>query len=159
MFPFSALLSHAELTQRKPASAQAVEARRATRQMRYGNLTLFPRMEYAEISRRRSQAVEKPVVIASISNVSSTGVGLILSEELPSGLEFDVAWPQGQFPVPLRFSVVHSQPVSAGMYRTGAVLVDGVMPEEAMPTDFVSMEQPDEDIGVGDHPATRTEAA
>ena len=144
MFPFSALLTHAELTQRKSGSSQAVEARRAPRRMRYGNLTLFPRVEESQDVVRIIEPVNGPRVIASISNVSATGVGLILSEELPGGLEFDVTWPQGEFPVPLRFSVVHSQAVSAGMYRTGAILIQGIIPEEAVPGDFVSTQSPDE---------------
>jgi PilZ domain len=144
MFPLTALLSHAELTRRKSTNAEAVEARRAPRRTRYGNLTLFPRVEHPESMVPQVQYEEDPCVIASISNVSESGVGLILSEELPDGLEFDVEWPQGEYPVPLRFEVVHSRAMSAGMYRVGARLLIGVLPEEPLPTDFVSTEQPDE---------------
>ena len=52
MFPLSALLAHAELkTRAKRPSAEppsAAEARRAVRITRYGNLTLYPRVERAE---------------------------------------------------------------------------------------------------------------
>ena len=144
MFPLSALLSHAELTRRRSSAPEVVEARRARRHKRYGNLTLFPRIEHAEPMVDSGETVEEPRVIASISNVSTTGVGLILSEELPGGLEFDCEWPQGEFPVPLRFEVVHSKAVSAGMYRVGARLIAGVLPEEPVPTNYVSKEQPEE---------------
>jgi hypothetical protein len=145
MFPMSALLSHAELTRRKTPSHQASECRRAIRCTRHGNLTLFPRVEHATPMDDSFVAeIDEPRVIASISNVSTTGVGLIVDEELPSGLEFDVAWPQAKFPIPLRFEVVHSQPVSGGMYRTGARLVAGVLPVEPTPSNFVNNEQPDE---------------
>ena len=153
MFPMSALLTHAELTKRKSSTVDVGEARRATRRMRYGNLTLFPRVEHAEPLVDQEIIDEEPRVIASISNVSSTGVGLILSEELPSGLEFDVDWhiggARGGSPVALTFEVVHSRPVSAGMYRTGARLIAGILPEEPVPTEFVSQEMPvrsDEDF-------------
>jgi len=148
MFPMSALLSHAELTKRKTSNKQAAEGRRAVRFNRHGNLTLFPRVERGQpIERptgRTAESQEEPTVVASISNVSTTGVGLILSEELPNGLEFDVQWPQSKFPVPLRFEVVHSQQVSAGLYRTGARLVAGVLPAEPMPLNYINQEQPDE---------------
>ena len=149
MFPLTALLSHAELTRRRSPGVEAVEARRAPRRVRHGNLTLFPRVERAVPVVASNEPVEEPRVIASISNVSSSGVGLILSEELPGGLEFDCEWPQGEFPVPLRFEVVHSQALSAGMYRVGARLIIGVLPEEAVPTDFVS-EQQSEDVEISE---------
>lgn len=143
MFPLSALLSHAELTARPVPASNVGEARRAPRRMRYGNLTLFPHVERAEpINDQDSMVEEEPRVIASISNVSSSGVGLILSEELPAGLEFDADFQDSEFPHPLRFQVVHSRPVSAGMYRTGARLIAGVIPEEPVPTQFVSQEMP-----------------
>ncbi len=142
MFPMSALLTHAELTKKRSSVTNVGEARRANRRMRYGNLTLFPRVERAESLVAQSAIEEEPRVIASISNVSSSGVGLIVNEELPAGLEFDVNWQHGEFPVPLTFEVVHSRPVSAGMYRTGARLIAGVLPEEESPTEFVSMEIP-----------------
>ena len=104
--------------------------------------------------------MEPPRVIASISNVSSTGMALLLAEELPAGLEFDVDWREGEFPVPLRFEVVHSQPMSAGLYRVGARLIVGIMPEERVPTDFVSMEQPaDTELEIGDDSVNVEEAA
>jgi hypothetical protein len=160
MFPLSALLSHAELTKRKSTGAASVEARRAPRRTRYGNLTLFPRVEQAEPVVASRQPVEPPRVIASISNVSTTGLGLLLSDELPHGLEFDVDWREGEFPVPLRFEVVHSQPMSAGLYRVGARLIVGIMPEEPVPTDFVSMEQPaDSELQIGDETDASEEAA
>jgi hypothetical protein len=142
----SALLTHAELTKRQSSTMDVGEARRAPRRMRHGNLTLFPRVERAEPINGQSIIEEQPRVIASISNVSSTGVGLVLSEELPQGLEFDVDWSIGGFggesPIPLTFEVVHSLPVSAGMYRTGARLIIGILPEEPTPTDFASAEIP-----------------
>jgi hypothetical protein len=151
MFPLSALLSHAELNKRKSSAVESVEARRATRQTRYGNLTLFPRVEQAQPIAASRLPMDPPRVIASISNVSASGLGLILAEELPDGLEFDVDWRGGEFPVPLRFEVVHSQPMSAGLYRVGARLIVGIMPEEPVPTDFVSMEQPaDPELEIGD---------
>jgi hypothetical protein len=155
MFPLSALLAHAELkTRAKRPSAEppsAEEARRAVRITRYGNLTLYPRVERAEtvdmgdpfapgesMSSEVIDAVwEEPRVIATLSNVSTSGVGLILSEELPAGLEFDVNWEEGERPGPVRFEVVHTQPLSAGMYRTGARLVAGELPAEPVPTPFV----------------------
>jgi hypothetical protein len=142
----SALLTHAELRKRSSSTVDVGEARRAPRRMRYGNLTLFPRVERAEPLIDQGIIDEEPRVIASISNVSSTGVGLIVSEELPAGLEFDVEWRIGAFggesPIPLTFEVVHSRPVSAGMYRTGARLIAGILPEEPIPTQFVSTEMP-----------------
>jgi hypothetical protein len=142
----SALLTHAELTKRPSSTVDVGEARRAPRRMRYGNLTLFPRVERAEPTSDHDIIDEEPRVIASISNISTTGVGLILSEELPAGLEFDVDWRIGNFgqeaSVPLTFEVVHSRPVSAGMYRTGARLIAGLLPEEPLPTQFVSTEMP-----------------
>ena len=141
MFPLAELLSHAELNKRK-SRIESVEARRAPRRTRYGNLTLFPIVERGEPVADDDGIIEEPRVAASISNVSSTGVGLILSEELPSGLEFDCQWPCGEYPLPLRFEVVHSQPISAGMYRVGARLLAGVLPEEAVPTEFVRHEPP-----------------
>jgi hypothetical protein len=145
MFPMSALLSHAELTRRKTSNKQAVDARRSRRCTRHGNLTLFPRVEIgiAEDS-SFDDLTDPPRVIASISNVSTTGVGLILSEELPDGLEFDVEWPESKTREPLRFEVVHSKPVSGGMYRTGARLVAGELPPEPVSSNFVNQEQPDE---------------
>ena len=160
MFPLSALLSHAELTKRKSDGATPVDARRAPRRTRYGNLTLFPRVEQAEPVVASRQPAESPRVIASISNVSSTGLGLLMSDELPSGLEFDIEWREGEFPVPLRFEVVHSQPMSAGLYRVGARLIVGIMPEEPVPTDFVSMEQPaDAELQINEEPISPEEAA
>jgi hypothetical protein len=140
MFPLTALLSHAELNRRNrrpQPTIESVEARRATRRTRYGNLTIFPVVEHGEPMADDDGEFEEPRLAASISNVSTTGVGLILSEELPDGLEFDCQWPEGEFPIPLRFEVVHSQPISAGMYRTGARLIAGVLPEEQSPSEFV----------------------
>ena len=142
----SALLSHAELTQKKASNKQSSEARRAMRCTRHGNLTLFPRVELGEPVDAIIDVVETPRVIASISNVSTSGVGLIVDEELPSGMEFDVEWPQARFPVPLRFEVVHSRPVAGGMYRTGARLVAGILPAEPVSANLVNVEQPDEVI-------------
>lgn len=150
MFPMSALLSHAELTKRKTAGNQPTDARRSRRTTRHGSLSLFPRVERAEridtLFDATDQPQEPPRVPASISNVSTSGVGLIMHEELPAGLEFDVEWPHAKQMIPLRFEVVHSQPVSAGMYRTGARLVAGVLPEEPVPSNYVSLEQPDEEM-------------
>ena len=80
---------------------------------------------------------EEPRVVASISNVSTSGVGLILEDELPTGLQFDVNWEEGESPGPVRFEVVHTKPLSAGLYRTGARLVAGELPVEPVPTPFV----------------------
>ncbi len=125
---------------------EAVEARRAPRRSRYGNLTLYPLIEHADMEVAPRHPVEEPRVIASLSNVSTTGVGLILSEELPDGLEFDCHWPEGEYPIPLRFEVVHSRAVSAGMYRVGARLIVGVLPEEPVPSNFVSTDESEEEI-------------
>jgi hypothetical protein len=152
----SALLSHAELTRPRSTRAQSAEARRAPRRTRYGNLTLFPRVENALPESPVREAMEEPRVIASISNISTTGLGLILSEELPRGLEFDVDWNEGESPVPLRFEVVHSQPVSAGMYRTGARLIAGELPEPQVPTDFVNMDQSDPEQDATDAVSDKT---
>ncbi len=141
MFPLTALLTHAELSKKK-FKTESLEARRAPRRTRYGNLTLFPIVERAEPTFEESAEIDEPRIGASISNVSETGVGLILSENLPSGLEFNCQWPVGEYAIPLRFEVVHSQPISAGMYRTGARLVAGVMPEEQVPSEFVRREEP-----------------
>jgi hypothetical protein len=144
MFPLSTLLSHAELTTRSSDVTNVGEARRAPRRARYGNLTLFPHVERGEIQDANVVLDEdEPRVIACISNVSATGVGLIVSEELPSGLEFDVDWDHEERPVPLRFEVVHCRPVSAGMYRAGARLIAGILPEEPVPTEFISLEMPE----------------
>jgi len=146
MFPMSALLTHAELTKRQSSTVDVGEARRAPRRMRHGNLTLFPRVEFAQPEAGQHVTEEQPRVIAAISNVSSTGVGLVLSEELPAGLEFDVDWHIGGFggesPTPLTFEVVHSRPVSAGMYRIGARLILGILPEEGMDAQLASGEDP-----------------
>jgi hypothetical protein len=144
MFPLSTLLSHAELTTRSSDVTNVGEARRATRRVRYGNLTLFPRIERGELEDTNGIIDEdEPRVIASISNVSATGVGLIVNEELPTGLEFDVDWDHEERPVPLTFEIVHCRPVSAGMYRAGARLVAGILPEEPIPSEFIALEIPE----------------
>ncbi len=155
MFPLSALLAHAELKTRaqRPSSDDpgGADARRAVRITRYGNLTLFPRVErgepvdaapaYAAGESMPADVIdavwEEPRVVATISNVSTTGVGLICQDELPTGLQFDVNWAEGDRPGPVRFEVVHTKPLSAGMYRTGARLVAGELPAEPVPTPFV----------------------
>jgi hypothetical protein len=145
MFPLTALLAHAELkTRAKQPATESVDARRATRITRYGDLTLFPRVERGELvgstpahHGSAGAAWEEPRVVATISNVSTTGVGLILNDELPMGLQFDVDWAEGDRPGPVRFEVVHTKPLSAGMYRTGARLVAGQLPAEPVPTPFV----------------------
>jgi hypothetical protein len=128
MFPMQALLSHAELTKAKPTTETA-EARRAPRRARCGNLTLFPCVVRAEPVFTTDVPAEVRV-IASISNVSTTGVGLIAAELLPEGLEFDVHWDQCEPARALRFEVVHSRPAVAGMYRVGARLIAGELPDE-----------------------------
>jgi hypothetical protein len=151
MFPLQALLAHAELTKSK-SSNETAEARRAPRRQRCGNLTLYPVVVRAE----PVFATEVPVevrVVASISNISSTGLGLIAAEALPEGLEFDVQWDQcgdrcgGQRP--LRFEVVHSRPAVAGMYRVGARLIAGELPEEPTPEVFTGTGQADADLNRG----------
>ena len=153
MFPLSALLAHAELKTRakQPPAGSAADARRAPRVTRYGNLTLFPHVERGEVvddagryapgepmSAEVIDAVwEEPKVVVTISNVSTTGVGLICQDELPTGLQFDCHWADGERPGPVRFEVVHTQPISAGLYRTGARLVAGELPAEPVPTPFV----------------------
>ena len=152
MFPLSALVAHAELKSKaKAAAAAPADARRAVRITRYGNLTLYPRVErgqsvdvaaaYAPGESMPADVIdavwEEPRVIASISNVSATGVGLILSDELPTGLQFDVNWAEGETPGPVRFEVVHTKPLTAGLYRTGARLIAGQLPAEPVPTPFV----------------------
>ena len=158
MFPLSALLAHAELKTRAraaeadPASA---DARGATRVTRYGNVTLFPRVErptaadrsspYAPGESMTDDAIEAtweaPRVVASLSNVSTTGLGLIVNEELPTGLQFDLHWEADAEADagagPRRFEVVHTKPLQAGMYRTGARLLEGELPAEPVPTPFV----------------------
>lgn len=136
MFPLYELLSHAELTNPRRSTPQSVEARRSARHARCGRLTLFPCVARSE----RIEAIEEdePRVVAAISNVSSTGVGLLHSDELPAGLQFDVDWESGDEIIPLRFEVVHSRPTSAGMFRTGARLMFGEMPAEPQPTTFCS---------------------
>src|SRR5439155_16247968 len=89
MFPLYELLSHAELSNPKPVPAAVVEARRAPRMSRYGNLTLYPCVERPEPI---DELEEEPRVVASLSNISPRGVGLIHSDELPAGLLFDVQW-------------------------------------------------------------------
>ncbi len=155
MFPLSALLAHAELKTRAkdpPAELTTADSRRgAVRITRYGNLTLYPLVEQGQLVRETDpfkpgesmepeviDAVwEEPKVVASISNVSTSGVGLILNDELPTGLQFDVNWEEGEKPGPVRFEVVHTKPLSAGLYRTGARLVAGELPVEPVPTPFV----------------------
>jgi hypothetical protein len=130
MLPMHELLSHAELSQSKLVSSEVVEARRSPRRSRCGNLTLFPRVERAEPV---DPLEEDPQVIASISNISSTGLGMLHCDELPAGLEFDVQWDAGECWIPLRFQIVHSRRTSLGIYRTGARLIEGVMPAEPAP--------------------------
>jgi hypothetical protein len=131
MFPLYELLSHAELSNPRPAPAAAiVEARRAPRLSRYGNLTLFPCVERPEPI---DDLEEEPRVIAALSNMSRSGVGLIHSDEMPAGMLFDVQWETSDASIPLRFEVVHSRATSAGMYRTGARLICGELPELPMP--------------------------
>lgn len=122
------LLSHAELSQSKPVSSEIVETRRSPRRSRCGNLTLFPQVERAEPV---DPLEEDPTVIASISNVSSDGLGMLHCEELPAGLEFDVQWDAGESRIPLRFQIVHSRRTSLGIYRTGARLIEGALPVES----------------------------
>ena len=73
---------------------------------------------------------EPPRIAAALSNVSTTGIGLVHSEEMPEGLEFDIRWDIGDRTTPIRLQVVHCRPTTAGVYRTGARLVSGVLPEE-----------------------------
>jgi len=130
MFPLYELLSHAELTKPRPVSAQAVEARRSTRHPRHGRVTLFPRVE-------RPEPVDplegKPTILAALSNISTDGLGLIHSDEMPEGLEFDMHWEEAGSTRPLRFRVVYSRQTSGGMFRSGAKLVAGVLPAEPAP--------------------------
>jgi hypothetical protein len=144
MFPLTELLSHAELTKRQ-SRAERADARRAPRRTRYGTLTLFPCLEKHEPVIEDDESAEERWLVGSISNVSTSGVGLILADKLPNGMEFDVQWPEGDYPIPLRFEVVHSRPISAGLYRTGARLIAGVLPEQAVPTNFVSVDSPEMD--------------
>jgi len=139
MFPLYELLSHAELTKPRRVAPQAVEARRSARHARCGRLTLFPCVERPEPI---DTLEEEPRVVAAISNVSASGVGLLHDEELPTGLQFEVDWESGDERIPLRFEVVHSQPTSAGMYRTGARLVFGELPLEALPTQLPALPEP-----------------
>ena len=85
MFPLYELLTHAELSKPRSVSADIVEARRTPRYSRCGNLTLFPRVERPEPI---DPLEEEPRVLASMSNISTTGLGLIHDGELPEGLEF-----------------------------------------------------------------------
>jgi hypothetical protein len=139
MFPLYELLSHAEVAHPKAAPAKLVEARRCPRVQRYGNLTLFPCVERPEPI---DELEGEPRVIAALSNMSAGGVGLLHSDEMPIGLQFDVQWETTEATIPLRFEVVHSRPTSAGMYRTGAQLVLGEIPELPMPAAMAPMTQP-----------------
>jgi hypothetical protein len=130
MFPLYELLSHAELSNPKPVAAAIVEARRAPRMSRYGNLTLFPCVERPEPI---DDLEEEPRVLAALSNMSRSGIGVIHNDEMPTGMLFDVQWETSEASIPLRFEVVHSRPTSAGMYRTGARLICGELPELPMP--------------------------
>jgi hypothetical protein len=130
MFPLYELLSHAELSNPRPVPAAVVEARRAPRMSRYGNLTLYPCVERPEPI---DELEDEPRVLAALSNISPSGVGLLHSDELPLGMLFDVEWQTQEAWIPLRFEVVHSRPTSAGMYRTGARLICGELPELPMP--------------------------
>jgi hypothetical protein len=128
MFPLYELLSHAESANPKPVPPQVVEARRSPRRSRCGSLTIYPRLVRPDTF--DPMLDEEPQVVASMSNISGSGMGLILGEELPAGMEFDVDWQSGEASVPLRFQVVHSRAVSGGMYRSGARLIHGQLPEE-----------------------------
>jgi hypothetical protein len=151
MFPLQALLAHAELTKSK-STIETAEARRAPRRQRCGNLTLYPVVVRAD----PIFATEVPVdlrVVASISNISATGLGLIAAEALPEGLEFDVQWEQCgdqcTEPRPLRFEVVHSRPAVAGMYRVGARLIAGELPDEPTPEVFIGTSHADAEMDRG----------
>lgn len=130
MFLFHELLSHAELLKRKPTavlSHTAADGRRAERRQRCGQVTLYPLV--ARLNPMNSME-EQPRVAAALTNISTTGVGLVHSEELSTGLEFEIRWDTNGRPTAVRLQVVHCRPMPAGMYRTGARLVAGVLPQE-----------------------------
>jgi hypothetical protein len=131
MLPLHELLSHAELTSPRPTTVEAVEARRAERRPRCGNLTLFPCVAGSQST---ELPADEPRIVASVSNVSQSGLGLVHCDQMPAGLQFDVQWKSGEARVPLRFQVVHSRRTSLGLYRTGARLIEGVMPELPEPS-------------------------
>ena len=139
MLPMHELLSHAELSQSKPVSAEVLEVRQSPRRPRCGNLTLFPRVTGME---PLDSLEDEPSIAASLSNISTEGLGLVHCDELPTGLEFDIQWHAGESYVPLRFQVVHSRRTSLGLYRTGARLIAGELPTAPPPIQFAPVNLP-----------------
>ena len=131
MLPLHALLSHAELTKTPPASPEQTDARTTPRRPRYGNLTLYPLVHRPEPVDPLTD--EEPTLAASISNISRQGLGLISGDDLPAGTQFDVRWAMDGGIQLMRFVVVHSRPTLDGMFRTGARLLAGELPEEPAP--------------------------
>ncbi len=129
MLPLLALVSHAELSGSKRQSKKNLEARSSPRAGRFGNLTLHPRTAQMWPIDQRQHASS---IVASLSNVSESGLGLIHCDPMAVGSEFDVDWPQAGDDRRPRFVVVHSRPMGAGMHRSGARLIAGAIPRAAI---------------------------
>lgn len=130
MFPLCELITHAELARPKTIPDSIMESRRAPRVTRVGSLMLYPRIE-REAHEPTDPTFEDPTVVASVSNVSRTGMGLVHEEPLPPGTEFEVDWEQGDDCVVVTLQVVHSREIAPRLYRTGARVVS----EQAIPVE------------------------
>lgn len=122
MFPLCELITHAELARPKLIPDSIMESRRAPRVTRVGSLMLYPRIEREE-HEPTDPTFEDATVVASVSNVSRSGLGLVHEEPMPPGTEFEVDWEQGDDCVVVTLQVVHSREIAPRLYRTGARVV------------------------------------
>lgn len=136
MFPLCELVTHAELFKPRPTPDPATESRRAPRVTRVGSVMLYPRVEREE-HEPTDPTFEDPKVVASVSNVSRTGLGLVHEEALPPGTLFEIDWEASDGEcVPLTLQVVHTRPIAPRMYRTGArVVSERLIPVEVTAAD------------------------
>jgi hypothetical protein len=135
MFPLCELVTHAELARPKSIPDSIMESRRVPRVTRIGSLMLYPLIE-REAHEPTDPTFEEPTVVASLSNVSHSGLGLVHEEPLPPGTVFEVDWEQGDDCVAVTLQVVHSREIAPRLYRTGArVVSEQGIPVEASAND------------------------
>ncbi|HEY2587838.1 MAG TPA: hypothetical protein VGI81_18985 [Tepidisphaeraceae bacterium] len=115
-----------------------MESRRAPRTTRVGSVMLYPRTGREE-HEPTDPTFEDPAVVASVSNVSRTGLGLVHEEALSPGTLFEIDWEAADGEcVPLTLQVVHTRPIAPRMYRTGARVVS----EQLIPVEVTAADAP-----------------
>lgn len=128
MFPLCQLIAHAELSKSRSLPDEVIESRRCARRAWPASLMLYPQVEREEPT---DLTYEEPTVVASLSNVSRSGMGLVHEEPLPPGTVFEVDWEHGDQCLAVALEVVHSRQIAPRMYRTGArVVSDQCIPIE-----------------------------